>query len=196
MVSRVSPAPDVPRGIDAGRAVVIITGAPGAGKSTVSRLRARRLARAALVDAHVVSTMVVSGYVWPLGEPADEEARQVRLLHTNLSALARNFAEAGFTPVLDVVVPGAEHLETFRRALVPHALLLVVLDPGAATCRLRNERREPEEQFFFDGYDDLRASMLAGFGHLGWWFDTSDLSAEESVDQIVREAPTRALVAG
>jgi hypothetical protein len=192
----VSLVPDVPRGMDAGQACVIITGAPAAGKSTVSRLLARRLSRAALVDAYVVSTMVTSGYVWPLGQPADEAARQVQLLNRNLCALAANFADAGFTPVLDLVVPGSEDLATFRRALGPRGLLLVVLDPDSATCRRRNELRDPGEQFFFDGYDTLRETMHGGFGDLGWWFDTAAFSAEETVDQILREAPSRALVRG
>lgn len=180
--------------MDDGHACLLITGAPGAGKSTVSRLLAQQLSRSALVDAYVVSTMVVSGYVWPLGEPADEAARQVRLLNTNVCALASNFVDAGFTPVLDLVVPDAENLEAFRRALASRRLLFVVLDPGADACRRRNQLRAPEEQFFFDGYDELRASMRSGFGDLGWWFDTSGLSAEQTVSQILQEAPRRAVV--
>jgi hypothetical protein len=186
--------PGHPRGLDDGRACLLVTGAPGAGKSTVSRLIAQRLSRSALLDAYFVSTMVVSGYVWPLGKPAGEAARQVRLLTTNLCALAGNFAEAGFTPVIDVVVPNGDQLGAFRRELASHHLLLVVLDPGSDTCRYRNQIRAPQEQFFFDGYDELRASMRSGFGNLGWWFDTSDLSPEQTVEQILRDATRRAIV--
>jgi len=81
-------APDGQRTVDRGRACLLITGAPGAGKSTVSSLVAGALSRSALIDAYLVSRLVASGYVWPLGEPADEAARQVRLLNTNLCALA------------------------------------------------------------------------------------------------------------
>lgn len=182
------------RQLDHGAACLLITGAPGAGKSTVSRLVAQALTRSARLDAYVVSTMVVSGYVWPLGQPADEAARQVRLLNTNLCALAANFAEAGFTPVIDLVLPDGEQLADYRRALLVHRLLLVVLDPGAAVCRARNEIRAPEEQFFFDGYDDLRESMHEGFGSVGWWFDTSQLTAEQTARRILDEAVDRAAV--
>ena len=181
--------------VDQGRACVLITGAPGAGKSTVSGLVARALSRSALIDAHVVSRLVASGYVWPLGEPADEAARQVRLLNTNLCALAANFAEAGFTPVIDVVLSGGDQLDIFRQALAPHRLLLVVLDPGTAVCQYRNTTRPPEDQFFFDDDDDgLRAAMRQGFGHSGWWFETSDLSAQQTAQRIMAEGPVRAVV--
>ena len=180
--------------MDDGQACLIITGAPGAGKSTVSRLIAQQLSRSALLDAYFVSTMIVSGYVWPLGEPADEAARQVRLLNTNLCALAGNFARAGFTPIIDLVVPDGEQLETFRRALTSHRLLLVVLDPGSDTCRYRNQIREPEEHFFCDGYEELRAALRSVYGKRGWWFDTSALTAEQTVERILLEPPRRALV--
>jgi hypothetical protein len=180
--------------MDRGGACLLITGAPGAGKSTVSGLVAQSLSRSALIDAYYVSRLVAGGYVWPLGEPADEAARQVRLLNANLCALAVNFADAGFTPVLDVVLPDGEQLSTFRRALAPHRLLLVVLDPGAGVCRHRNELRPAQDQFFFDGYDELRASMRQGFGDVGWWFDTSALSSEQTAEQILEEAFLRAAV--
>jgi adenylylsulfate kinase-like enzyme len=87
--------------LDAGRCCLVITGPPGAGKSSVSRLVAARLRRASHLDGDVVNEFIVSGRVWALGEPGDEAARQVRLCNQNLCALAANFADAGFTPVID-----------------------------------------------------------------------------------------------
>ncbi len=180
--------------MDHGRACLVITGAPGAGKSTVSGLVARALSRSALIDAYFVSGLVASGYVWPLGEPADEAARQVRLLNTNLCSLAANFADAGFTPVIDVVLPDGAQLDTYREALASYRLLLVVLDPGTAVCRHRNEIRPPQDQFVFDGYEDLRASMRHGFGDHGWWFKTSDLSPGQTAQRILDEGAVRAVL--
>ena len=180
--------------VDHGGACLLITGAPGAGKSTVSGLVAGALSRSALIDAYFVSRLVASGYVWPLGEPADEAARQVRLLNTNLCALATNFVTAGFTPVIDIVVPDGKQLNTFREALAPYRLLLVVLDPGAAVCRYRNEIRPPQDQFFFDGYEGLRGSMRQDFGDVGWWFDTSHLNPQQTAQRILDESAVRAVL--
>ena len=87
--------------LDHGRSCLLITGAPGAGRSTVSRLVAQALSRAALLNGDFVGELVVSGRVWALGEPAEEAARVVRLCNDNPCALAANFADAGFTPVVD-----------------------------------------------------------------------------------------------
>lgn len=183
-----------PHPLDHGRACLLITGPPGAGKSTVASLIAAALTRAALLRGDMVGRLVTSGYVWPLGDPADEAARQVQLCNHNLTRLASNFADTQFTPVIDWIVPDRDQLDFYREALRPHPLLLVVLTPSPQVCRSRDAARAPEEQFSFDGYDELLASMRDGFGQRGWWLDNSDLTAEATAILIGQHALHRALV--
>jgi predicted kinase len=180
--------------LDHGRSCLLITGAPGAGKSTVSRLVADALTRAALIDGDVVNRLIVSGRVWALGEPADEAARQVRLCNRNLCELAANFADAGFTPVIDWIIPDRQQLDQYRQVLRPRRLLVVVLAPSIDVCRYRNTIRNPEDQFFFDDYEALTSTMRSTYGTVGWWLDTSDLSPEETARQIITGAPSFAEV--
>ncbi|MET7291216.1 hypothetical protein ABZS79_03480 [Streptomyces griseoloalbus] len=55
----------------------------------------------------------------------------------------------------------------------------------------RNTLRDPQERFHFDGYEDLDAGMKRELGDVGWWFDTSALTPEETADRIIREARAR-----
>lgn len=178
--------------LDNGGSCLIITGAPAAGKSTVSQLVAQRLARSALLNGDQVNRLIVSGRVWALGEPADQAARQVRLCNENLCALAANFADSGFTPVIDWIIPDREQLDFYLEALSPRRVLLVVLTPSTEVCRHRNAIRDHREQFFFDDYETLTAAMHNGFGTVGWWFDTSTLTPDETATQIIAHAPTLA----
>lgn len=136
--------------------------------------------------------MIVNGFVWALGEPADEAARQVELLHRNLCALAGNFADAGFTPLIDAMIPSRAKLDVFLDLLSPRQLLFVVLAPGIEVCRHRNEIRDPDDRFDFDGYDALEADMHREFGDAGWWIDTSAITPAQTADRIIAEAHHRA----
>ncbi|RZU13599.1 hypothetical protein EV645_4446 [Kribbella rubisoli] len=69
----------------------LVTGMPGAGKSTVTRLVAEQLPRSARLGGDEFNQLIVNGFVWALAEPADEAARQVELLHRNLCAPADRF---------------------------------------------------------------------------------------------------------
>ncbi|MEO3936835.1 AAA family ATPase [Dermatophilaceae bacterium Soc4.6] len=176
-----------PSPLDGGRAAVLITGTPGAGKTTVAQGVARALSRSAVVNGDAVARLVVGGYVWPLGDPPAEAAHQVALCNDNICSLATNFMAAGFTPVIDWIVPDADQLDVFRASLGSR-LRLVVLDPDAATCVARDLQRPPLEQFAFDGHDQLRATMWKGIASRGWWLDSSDLDADSTIRHILHSA--------
>lgn len=165
----------------------IVTGMPGAGKSTVSRLVAAALPRAVRIGADDLNAMIVSGAVWPLGHPADEAERQVELCYRNLGALAHNFMASGFTTIVDCVLPDGDHLDRLLRQLPQQRARLVVLAPGEAACRDRNAARSEDEQFDFDGYRELDATMRVGFGDQGQWIDSADLNGEQTMRTILEQ---------
>lgn len=170
---------------------VIVSGMPGAGKSTVATLSARLLPRAARIKADDVNWMVLSGRVGFRGEPADEALRQEDLCNRNVCSLANNFIDFGFTALLDRIVPNRARLDALVALLTPRPVRLVTLAPGVEVCRRRNAMRDPEDRFEFDDYDRLEDAMRREVGGVGWWFDTSALTPEETAEQLVREGARR-----
>lgn len=174
------------RGIDHGNGCVIITGAPASGKSTLARRLAEQLEHSAWLNGDQIHGVIVGGRVWALGEPKDEAARQTHLGNQNLVAVARNCAQAGFTPIIDWIIPDADQLAQFADGLSPLPLWLIALDPGDAACRARNLQRD--DSFTFDGYDDLVGGMRRAFGASGWWINSSGQAAEETLQLILDRA--------
>ena len=164
---------------------VIVTGMPGAGKSTVTARVARLLPRAAQVAGDDMNRMIRSGSVGWMDEPAAEALRQDELCNRNMCALANNFVDFGFTVLIDTVLADRSELDFFLALLSPRPVRLVVLAPGIDACKRRDSMRPPEARFAFGGYERLEADMAREFGDVGWWFDTSALSPEETAEQLV-----------
>ena len=173
---------------------VIVTGMPGAGKSTITDLAARLLPRAAQVGGDAVNMMVRTGFVWFMGKPTEEAIRQDELCNRNMCSLANNFIDFGFTVLMDTVLADRAELDFFIALMSPRPVRLVVLAPGIEVCKHRNAMRNPEERLEFDGYERLEADMKREFGDVGWWLDTSAITPDQTAEQLVVELADRTAV--
>ena len=177
--------------IDEATGCVIVTGMPGAGKTTITGLVAQLLPRAAQVSGDAVNAMIRSGYVWFMGRPSEEALRQDELCNRNMCSLANNFVDFGFTVLMDTVLADRSELDLFLALMSPRPVRLVVLDPGIDVCRSRNAGRDPETRFEFDGYERLDAEMRREFGDVGWWLDTSAMTADQTAEMVVGDVTSR-----
>src|SRR5688572_21708279 len=164
--------------------VWLITGIPGAGKSTVSRMLAQRFPRGVHIAGDDLGAMVVAGAVWPGGEPQEESTRQMNLVVRHQCLLARSFAAAGFVPALDYVVVARDRLGRYRSALRTLNLHFVVLHPGKETA-LTRDRHRPEKTVAapWTHLEDIMVRELTG---IGLWVDSRHQTPDETVDHVLR----------
>ena len=113
--------------------LLIITGPPGAGKSTVARAMVERFDRCALVQGDVFFGFVARGYI----DPWLPESHQQNEVVTEATARATAaFARGGFTTVFDGMV-GPWFLPTFLHLTEIPRVHYAVLLPGVETCVAR-----------------------------------------------------------
>lgn len=182
---------------DSRKAIFVISGTQGAGKTTVSSLLARRFERGVHVPADTLAKMIVSGLEWPVASQTTintdvegEAVRQLRLRLHNMCLLARSFFDAGFTVVLDDIVVG-RRVDDLREDLAEIDFMFVMLTPDIETVRSRERQRGTS---LWREWEWLTELFLNSDRDLGLWLDTSGQLPEETVDEIMRRAWDEALV--
>ncbi len=160
----------------------LVTGIPGAGKKTVARALAARFERSAHLEGEAIWQQIVSGRQMPGRELEGEAERQYELTIRNQCLLARSYAEAGFTPVIDFVVVTARHLAQYQVYLSGAAFHLVVLAQRPAVTLERDARRGGKTAGQWLHLDETMRHELAG---VGLWLDTSSLDEQATVDAIL-----------
>lgn len=164
------------------RAVWLINGIPGAGKTTTARELASRFSRSVHIEGDRVQDLIVRGGVPPGALPRDEEARQIHLNVRNQCLLARSFIEAEFTVVIDYVIVNRKRVEEYKSQLPGMPLHLVTLCPGVPVALERDSKRAKKVAHL---WTHLETGMKEHLGDVGLWIDNSKIEISEVVTLIL-----------
>jgi chloramphenicol 3-O-phosphotransferase len=119
----------------------------------------------------------------PGGAGVGEARRQLELRYRLSAQTADAYADAGFTVVVQDVILGGDLL-AYAEMVRARPCFLVVLAPRAEVVAARDARRAKT------GYGGAwtvgaLAASLAGTPRVGFWLDNSDLTVEQTVDQVL-----------
>ncbi len=155
----------------------IVTGMPGAGKSTVARGLAASLPRSACIHGDDVHDLIISGRVEPDQGPKGEAELQIELTQRNICLLARSFGQAGFVPVVDWVIRNRRDLDVLREELSDLTARLIVLAPSSSA-------RETRKPVAHRRWSHLQGDMYRDLMGVGLWIDSTALTIEETLTKI------------
>lgn len=133
-------------------AIVVLTGGPGAGKTTVAAAVAPRRHRSAVIEVDDVRHMLSHPHVAPWG--GEEGRRQQHLGVMNACALARNFHDDGCDVLITDVLTDAT-ASLYRRFLPEVRLVWLQIDPAVALRRVE----ERHYQLTREEFDMLHTSQ-------------------------------------
>ena len=168
--------------------IIIVSGPPAAGKTTLANALARRFERAVCIPVDDMREWVVSGRSDPIPDWNDETSRQFQLAEDAAADLALRYSEAGFDVVLDHCrLP--ENIEAWvARCFTSCWPLLIAVVPPLEVTINRNSVRDNKE-FETSVLEPAICGITAAYqaADLSSWIVTENLlEVEAEVDGLMR----------
>lgn len=172
--------------------IFLIAGAPGVGKSTVSKALAGRFAKSIHIPVDDIRSMVVSGIQQPSSQWGAGLIEQLEAARASVCAMALRYRSVGFTITVDDFWDPNSLLAEYQELLATPQSYKILLYPSRETAMARNVARYgPGEKTDYLAvgirivYDDLHTAADK-LKEQGWMIvDSTDQIVDETVAEIL-----------
>lgn len=175
-----------------GPAIILVTGIMASGKSTVAQLLSEQFKKSVHLRGDIFRKMIVNSRKEVHPDSGNDVLEQLRLRYRLAAQSAVTYYQAGFTVIVQDVVVGAM-LNDFISYISSRPFYLVVLCPKPAVVATREEAR-PKKGYGIWRVEELDAVLRNETPRIGLWLDSSELSVEETVNEIMERLQSEALL--
>jgi cytidylate kinase len=172
------------------KAIYVITGVMASGKSTVAEALARSMEKCVHLRGDVFRKMIVTGREEMCESPSKEALNQLDMRYSITAKTAIEYYNNGFSVVVQDNFLGKKLL-FFLELLKQYPTFVIVLNPDINTIEQREQKRDKKGYVGFS-VESLYKIFIEETPKIGLWLDTTNMSIEETVDEILRRADNEA----
>lgn len=170
-------------------AIFLITGLMAAGKSSVAQALAERLTKSVHLRGDLFRRLIVNGRVEMGFDLSEEALAQLNLRYDIAVNVAKMYLASGFTVVYQDIILG-QTLEQIVRKFQPAPLYVVVLCPNVDAIVARELGRGKRGYHRLADVASFDRVLREETPRLGLWLDTSVMTVEQTVDEILAQSLT------
>jgi chloramphenicol 3-O-phosphotransferase len=172
--------------------IILITGIMASGKSTVAQLLSEQFEKSVHLRGDIFRRMIVNNRKEVHPDSGSDELDQLRLRYRLAAQSAEEYHQAGFTVVVQDVVVGPL-LTDFISYISNRPFYVVVLCPNSAVVTTRESART-KKGYGVWSVEELDRVLRNETPCIGLWLDSSELSPEETVNEIIARLQNEALI--
>jgi len=172
------------------KAIYIITGVMASGKSTVAEALAKRLEKCVHLRGDIFRKMIVTGREEMCDNPSKEALEQLDMRYSITANVAAEYYNNGFSVVVQDNFIG-EKLLYFVELLKQYPIYVIVLNPNINTIEQREKNRGKKGYVGFS-VESLYKVFVEETPKIGLWLETSNMSLEETINEILKRAHNEA----
>lgn len=176
------------------KAIYVITGVMASGKSTVAETLAGSLDKCVHLRGDVFRKMIVTGREEMSENPSKEALNQLDMRYSITAKAAIEYFKNGFSVVVQDNFLG-EKLLYFVELLKHYPIYIIVLNPDIKSIEQREQKRDKKGYVGFT-VESLYKMFIEETPRIGLWLDTTNMSVEETVNEILRRADSEAKYTG
>ncbi len=172
------------------KAIYVITGVMASGKSTVAEALAKSLEKCVHLRGDVFRKMIVTGREEMCEYPSKEALHQLDMRYSITAKVAIEYYNNGFSVVVQDNFLG-EKLLYFIELLKQYPAYVIVLNPDIKSIEQREQKRDKKGYVGFT-VESLYNIFIEETPKIGLWLDTTNMSIEETVNEILTRADNEA----